>query len=153
MMQCRPQHAGKARTSRAEQARAALASALVSLLAACTGSEEPAQSSNDSFQSFDPQVQRIVGGDPAIGRAIAAAYECGVCHVIPGIRGAHGIVGPPLTDFARRQYIGGIVPNHPTVLVRWVKDAPSIAPNTGMPSFDMTEDEARHVAAYLYTLR
>jgi dihydrodipicolinate synthase/N-acetylneuraminate lyase len=31
-------------------------------------------------------------------------------------------------------------------------DAPSMAPDTGMPPIPLTEEEARDVAAYLYTL-
>lgn len=100
-----------------------------------------------------PVEQRVVGGDVERGRRIIAAIECGACHTIPGIQGAHGIVGPPLTDFAERKFIGGVVPNEPTILVRWVQDAPSIAPHTGMPDLGLSDDEARHVAAYLYTLR
>jgi mono/diheme cytochrome c family protein len=109
-------------------------------LAACDQVELPAQ-------------QRVIGGDPEAGRAIVAAVACGICHVIPGVRGANGIVGPSLAGFARRQLIGGVAPNQPAVLVQWVKDAPSIAPNTGMPDLPLTEAQARDVAAYLFTLR
>jgi cytochrome c1 len=116
----------------------ALAGAIA--LAACDAREIPAE-------------QRIIGGDAMAGRAVIASVACGVCHRIPGVRGAHGIVGPPLTEFGRRQFIAGIVANQPAVLVRWVKDAPSIAPNTGMPGLPLTDEEARDVAAYLYTLR
>lgn len=100
-----------------------------------------------------PADQRIVGGDAERGRRVIAAIECGACHIIPGIRGAHGVVGPPLTEFGRRQLIAGVVPNHPGILMTWVKNAPSIAPNTGMPELPLTDDQARDVAAYLYTLR
>jgi cytochrome c len=100
-----------------------------------------------------PTELRVIGGDPEAGRDAVARIACGVCHHIPGVRGAHGVVGPPLTEFGRRQFIAGVVPNRPAMLVRWVKDAPSIAPNTGMPGLPLTEEEARHVAAYLYTLR
>ena len=104
-------------------------------------------------QSEIPPEQRVVGADPAAGRAVIAAVACGVCHVIPGIQGANGIVGPSLAGFGRRQLIGGVAPNHPAVLVRWVKDAPSIAPDTGMPEMPVTEAQARDIAAYLFTLR
>ena len=129
---------------------AACASALMIGLAACSESET---SHDGPFHDHAGHAQRVVDGDPERGRTIIAAYACGVCHVIPGIRGAHGIVGPPLEHFAERQFIGGVVPNEPTILVRWVKDAPSIAPHTGMPDVGLSEEEARHVAAYLYTLR
>jgi cytochrome c551/c552 len=97
--------------------------------------------------------QRVAGGDPERGRAIVVAIGCGACHTIPGIAGAHGVVGPPLERFARRQFIAGIVPNKPEVLAVFVRNAPSVAPNTGMPDLPLTPMEARHVAAYLYTLR
>jgi mono/diheme cytochrome c family protein len=104
-------------------------------------------------ESQTPVELRIQDGDPAMGRALVAVHECGVCHRIPGVRGADGIVGPPLQHFGRRKFIAGIAPNQPAVLVRWLRDAPSIAPNTGMPDLRLPEQEARHVAAYLYTLR
>lgn len=100
-----------------------------------------------------PAEQRVIGADPAAGRAAISAVACGVCHVIPGIRGANGIVGPSLAGFGKRQLIGGVAPNQPAMLIRWVKDAPSIAPNTGMPELPLTEAQARNVAAYLFTLR
>jgi cytochrome c1 len=78
---------------------------------------------------------------------------CGVCHIIPGVPGAAGIVGPPLTTFARRTYIAGIVPNEPAALVAWVRNAPSLAPQTAMPRLPISQDEATHIAAYLYTLQ
>jgi mono/diheme cytochrome c family protein len=119
--------------------------ALVLLLGGCTESDATGAA------KVDPQT--ILGADAERGRHIIAAVDCGVCHRIPGIPGAHGIVGPSLANFAMRRFIGGVAPNRPSVLVRWVKDAPSIAPRTGMPELPLGEDEARHVAAYLYTLR
>lgn len=100
-----------------------------------------------------PVEQRIVGANPEAGRQVIAAIECGVCHRIPGVRGANGIVGPPLDEFGRRQFIAGVHPNQPTTLVRWIRNAPSLAPNTAMPDLGLTEAQARNVAAYLYTLR
>jgi hypothetical protein len=104
-------------------------------------------------QDEAPVHQRIFGGNPERGRLMIARIGCGVCHEIPGIRGARGIVGPSLARFGPRALIGGVVPNRPEQLVRWVRDAPSLAPNTGMPSLPISEDEARDVAAYLYSLR
>jgi mono/diheme cytochrome c family protein len=104
-------------------------------------------------QSEIPAGHRVVTGDPERGRAVIAEVECGVCHSIPGIAGADGIVGPPLEDFAQRQFIAGVLPNRPGVLARWVREAPSLVPETGMPDMPLTDEEARDVAAYLYTLR
>jgi cytochrome c1 len=104
-------------------------------------------------QDDGPAHQRISDGNPERGRLMIAKIGCGVCHEIPGIRGARGIVGPSLAKFGLRALIGGVVPNRPEQLVRWVRDAPSLAANTGMPNLPLSEEEARHVAAYLYSLR
>jgi cytochrome c1 len=92
-------------------------------------------------------------GDPARGRAVIAGVGCGACHDIPGVPGAAGIVAPSLRSFARRTLIGGVHVNEAQVLVGWVRDAPQLSPETGMPAMPITEQEARDVAAYLYTLR
>jgi cytochrome c1 len=95
-------------------------------------------------------VPRVVGGDAKRGRVALVRYECGVCHVIPGIGGSTGQVGPALDDYARRPYLAGKFPNEPDGLVRWLVDAPSMAPMTAMPAMPMSEQEARDIAAYLY---
>lgn len=100
-----------------------------------------------------PVAMRVVGGDPERGKELVARYDCVVCHRIPGIRGTTGAIGPSLTGFGLRGYIAGVKPNRPGFLTQWVRDPPSIAPNTAMPNLGVTEEEARHIAAYLYTLR
>jgi cytochrome c len=93
------------------------------------------------------------GGDSDRGREVIAAYDCGMCHTIPGVRGARGVVGPPLTRFGLRSYIGGHAPNTPENLVRWLMDPNALAPGTAMPALGLDEQDARDVAAYLYALR
>ena len=110
----------------------------VLVLAAC---DEPAP----------PPHLRVAGGDPERGVAAIERYGCGGCHTIPGIRAARGTVGPPLTDYAARGYVAGVLPNWPRHLVRWIIDPPSISPQTAMPALGVGE-EARDIAAYLYTL-
>ena len=100
-----------------------------------------------------PTVDRMPGGNAEAGRRAISLYGCGSCHVIPGIPGARGVVGPPLTDFGRRVYIVGSLPNMPDNLVRWLRDPPAIEPNTAMPDLGVSQREARDIAAYLYTLR
>ena len=92
-------------------------------------------------------------GDVAAGRTVVATLDCGVCHDIPGIAGADWIVGPPLAGFGRRTLIAGLLPNEPDLLAQWVRDAPSLVPNTGMPDLPISDAEAANVAAFLYTLR
>lgn len=97
--------------------------------------------------------RRIAGGDVDRGRAAIVSYGCGSCHDIPGIRGAVGRVGPPLWHWSRRVYIAGQVPNTDDFLVRWIEVPQAIEPNTAMPNLRVPEEDARDIAAYLYTLQ
>lgn len=97
--------------------------------------------------------KEVPGGDPARGREHLARMACVVCHEIPGVRGADGTVGPPLTRFAKRSFIAGAVPNEPGNLVRWIMAPSSIEPGTAMPDLGVSREDARDIAAYLYTLR
>lgn len=94
----------------------------------------------------------VTGGDPALGADLLRGYTCGGCHVIPGVSAADGHVGPPLTDWASRSYIAGAVWNTPENLMRFIMDPAAIEPGTSMPDLDVREDQARHIAAYLFTL-
>jgi cytochrome c2 len=96
----------------------------------------------------------VENGDPAQGRALIASgvHGCTTCHAIPGMRGVRGVVGPPLSGLARRGFIAGQLPNAPGVLVAFLENPPALVPDTGMPNVGLTPEEARHIAAYLYTL-
>jgi cytochrome c len=95
--------------------------------------------------------RRVVpGGDPDRGARLIERYGCGGCHTIPGIRGAKGKVGPELENVARRRLIAGRLPNTPENLMRWIQDPQRIDPGTVMPDLDVTRDEARDIASYLY---
>jgi cytochrome c2 len=83
---------------------------------------------------------------------VIQASGCGACHVIPGVRGADSWVGPPLTEWARRGYVGGRLPNAPDNLIAWLRDPEAISPGSAMPAVGLSEAEARDAAAYLFTL-
>jgi cytochrome c len=95
----------------------------------------------------------VPGGDPERGAELISSFGCGSCHTIPGIEGAEAVVGPPLTDMGRREYIVGNLPNEPNNMIRWLVDPQAVEPGTAMPNLGLSEREARHMAAYLYTLR
>lgn len=95
----------------------------------------------------------VAGGDASRGREAITAYGCGACHVVPGVRAARGMVGPPLTAFAGRAYIAGEAPNTASALIQWIMNPQSVEPGTAMPALGVTEARARDIAAYLYTLR
>ncbi len=100
-----------------------------------------------------PTVAAGTTGSAERGRATIEVYGCGKCHTIPGIRGANGVVGPPLESVARRTYIGGNFPNTPATLTHWIMAPQSMKPKTAMPSLGLSEPQARDVVAYLETLQ
>jgi cytochrome c2 len=115
--------------------------AMLSFLSACEGGKQP-----DVFVVY-------TGGNAQHGRQLIDDYRCGACHLIPGVHDARGMVGPPLIYFARRTFIAGELPNNPANLVRWIRSPKSVEPGTAMPELGLSEEDARDVAAYLYTLR
>lgn len=92
----------------------------------------------------------VPGGDPERGSVAIARHGCGSCHVVPGVTGANGRVGPQLTGFRDQAYIAGRLPNVTPNLVRWIMDAREVDPQNVMPDLPVTEAEARDIAAYLY---
>lgn len=98
-------------------------------------------------------AQVTTGGDAKRGAAAIERYGCGSCHVIPGISGAVGKVGPPLTGIGYRVYLAGELQNTPDNMMRWIRDPQGINPKTLMPNVGVTDKDARDIAGYLYTLR
>lgn len=119
--------------------RLACGAALLALALCACGRREP--------------EQPVAGGDTERGRAQLARYGCGSCHVVPGIPGARGQVGPPLDRIAVRAYVGGILPNTAENMVAWIREPQKFAPRTAMPNLGVSEAEGRDMAAYLYTLK
>ncbi|WP_035983336.1 c-type cytochrome [Bradyrhizobium sp. STM 3843] len=104
-----------------------------------------------SRQKTEQIARAMTGGDPKHAPEIMRRYGCGGCHTIPGLAGADGEVGPPLTGLSRRVYIGGVANNSPDNLVQWMVSPQTFSPRTAMPATGITEAEARDVAAYLYS--
>ena len=80
------------------------------------------------------------------------AYGCGSCHSISGVAEAYGVVGPPLDFWASRWYIAGSLLNTPDNFIIWVTNPQEIEPGTAMPAMGVSEQDAHHIAAYLYSL-
>jgi cytochrome c len=92
------------------------------------------------------------GGSSDHGHALIVEKGCSACHSIPGVRAPGGLVAPPLAGIARRTFLAGEIPNTPENLIRWLHDPHAIEATTAMPSTGLSREEARDVAAYLYTL-
>jgi putative membrane protein len=104
----------------------------------------------------DPTRQwaaEMTGGTPSRGQQAIRSYGCQSCHTIPGIQGAKALVGPPLAGIASRSYIAGVMSNTPQHMIEWLRNPPAIDSKTAMPNMNVTERDARDIAAYLYTLR
>ena len=95
---------------------------------------------------------QVTGADAERGRRLAAEFGCARCHTIPGVRDAIGNVGPPLTRFADRTFVAGMLRNEPANLVHWLRQPQSVVPGNAMPDTGLSEQQARDIAAYLYTL-
>jgi cytochrome c2 len=91
-------------------------------------------------------------GDVAAGKRALDQYLCATCHEIPGVTGANRHVGPPLAGIATRQYLAGILPNTPENMVHWIQYPQQVDPLSAMPGLGVSDQEARDIAAYLYTL-
>ena len=80
------------------------------------------------------------------------ATHCAACHTVPGVAAAVGHVGPSLAGIARQQIIAGKYPNDPATMQCWLMHPQAMLPGTAMPEMGLTQDQARTIAAYLYTL-
>jgi len=103
-------------------------------------------------QETSVQPQPLPGANAGGAVAVMERVGCGACHQIPGVRWPKGRVGPSLEGFADQALIAGRLANQPEHLVEFLRDAPSVVPGSGMPPMPITDQEARDVAAYLYTL-
>ena len=99
------------------------------------------------------EAEALTGGDVEAGRVAMKTYGCDVCHTIPGVVDARGLVGPPLTQIANRIYIAGVLTNTPDNLIEWIQNPPGVDPRTAMPNLGVDQTTARDIAAYLYTLK
>jgi mono/diheme cytochrome c family protein len=104
--------------------------------------------------SRDPSAppEALRPGNAQAGRRAVDEYLCATCHQIPGVAGGNPTVGPPLAGIATRAYIAGSLQNSRDNMLRWLRDPQRIKPDTGMPNLHMREQDARDIAAFLYTL-
>ena len=137
-------NAAEARSLRRENA-ALVVRALTCLIVAVVLSSCDRASGDNRYQ--------LTNADGERGRTAIRKYGCGSCHDIPGVSGAVGMVGPPLGQIAQRVYIAGVLPNEPDNMIRWIENPQGIDPKTAMPYMGVTTQDARDIAAYLYTLR
>jgi len=92
------------------------------------------------------------GSPAAAGLRVYLLGTCIGCHTVRGVSG--GGIGPDLTHFgSRRTIAGGILPNTPENLARWVRQAPLVKPGSIMPEQKLSDAEVTALVAYLLSLR
>jgi cytochrome c len=96
---------------------------------------------------------RLTGGSPEHGRELVSHYGCNACHTIPGVAGPQSTVGPPLDRIINREFLAGELPNTSANMQRWIREPHSVEPKTAMPDMGVTEQDAKDITAFLYTLR
>jgi cytochrome c2 len=100
------------------------------------------------------ETQAITGGgNPDRGQLLITQYGCTACHSIPGIEGPKGAIGPPLDRMALRTFIAGKVQNTPQNMITWLQNPQAFDPANAMPNLGVKPEDARDIAAYLFTLK
>lgn len=117
----------------------------LTLLAACTPSDS---SEGEGTATQESTMQ----GNPIHGQQHILNYGCGTCHMIPGVIGADGQVGPSLANFAQRRIIAGSLINTAENTISWIQNPQALHPNTTMPNVNATAEDIADIVAYLYTL-
>ena len=106
------------------------------------------------FEAWVRQEQRPVPQPPQDVLRILQNRGCGGCHVLNGLEGFVGTIGPDLTHFgSRRTLAGAILENTPEQLALWLRNPPAVKPGADMPNLRLTPDEIRTLVAYLRSLK
>ena len=91
--------------------------------------------------AIDPEAKSIMTG------------RCAMCHVIPGVPGALGDIGPSLKGISTRATIAGKLPNTPANMAKWLTNPQTAVPGAKMPPPGLTPAQVTKIAAYLATLK
>jgi cytochrome c len=113
---------------------------LCAMLTACGQSQE----------SELQQATQMTGGDPHAGQRDIRDKGCITCHTLSSVPGARGLIGPSLDGIADRSYLAGELPNIPENMILWILHPHQVEPKTVMPEMDLSEQDSRDIAAYLY---
>ena len=89
----------------------------------------------------------------AEGQRVFMREPCAGCHTIRRTDAA-GKLGPDLSDFGSRQWIGSVtVSNTPANLAGWISNSQTIKPENLMPPISLEPDEIDALVTYLGSLR
>jgi cytochrome c2 len=95
----------------------------------------------------------LTGGNPQVGKEKIVLHDCHSCHVIPGVEGDAHVLGPTLDHWSRRSSIISKWPNNPPNLENWIRHSEQLLPGTTMKMLSVNEQDAKDIAAYLFSIR
>jgi cytochrome c2 len=120
-------------------------------LTGCQPGRLPDPIGSKAVSDSAPAVARLNDRFSA-GRAAIRKYGCYTCHVIPGVTGARGQIGPSLQGVTSKYYLAGQLPNTHDNLLLWIRAPHSVSPSTVMPDMNVTEEDAEDIVVYLNSL-
>jgi cytochrome c oxidase subunit 2 len=107
----------------------------------------------DDRAQFDAWVQGQQREPPPPSpdvQQILSAAGCGGCHVMGGVQGASGRIGPSLSHFGSRTTLAaGMFPNTRDELTAWLDDPPDRKPEADMPDLGLSQEQIDALVAYL----
>jgi mono/diheme cytochrome c family protein len=109
----------------------------------------PASGDLKALAEAGPAAAAPSAPDRVRGKLALTQYACQSCHHIPGVTGPLTYVGPRLDGLAGRSFIAGKLPTSQENLVRWIRAPLEVKPGTTMPHLNVSERDARDMAAYL----
>ena len=95
----------------------------------------------------------MTGGDPQLGRRQLAMHSCISCHTIPGVPKGDGTSAPSLAHWSKHESFVNTYDNTSENLIRWLQNPSHMKPGTKMPNLNVSEKDARDMAAYLFSLK
>lgn len=139
------------------------------------GSNSPVGGPANTPAQAGPQPATIPAAPPAGAQQVALSPEaqrgqqlftskvCIACHTIQGTT-ARGVLGPNLTRFGARRYVGaGAKPNTIENVIAWITNPSAVKPGTlmpgakvaggGMAPTGLSDEEVRAIATYLTSLK
>jgi cytochrome c2 len=127
--------------------------AFLVLVVGCTSQPPPARVPTPRPVNSQLQPAPGVPGDPNVGLTLFTSKGCNTCHTVLHLPNATGAVGPNLTNMVLRPTIAGDqIQNTPDNMARWIMDPQAMKPGSGMQALGVTNQEARDLAAFLYSL-
>jgi cytochrome c oxidase subunit 2 len=123
-----------------------------------------AQEPADFDAWVDRQLAEAAAPDAEVEQILPT---CFACHAIRGQGGPPPegtgpppdpgamprVIGPDLTHIGGRQTIaGGMLPNDPEALARWLRDPPAVKPGSKMIDYNLTEPQIEALVEYLQGL-